>query len=120
MSLKLYYFIFISFFEITMLNAQPWLRREKNTGKNETIVIANAVFDEIKIDYTGDDFAEYFIFDMNEKLIRQGWFMNAVPVQYLVPGSYYLTVRTKDKVLKGEFLKLKPGNTMSMLPEKQE
>jgi hypothetical protein len=120
MILKLPTFIFISLFAITVANAQSFFKKEKTLKKNEIPLITNAVFDEIKIDSAGTDFAEYFIFDRNKKLIRQGWFMGAVPVQYLAPGNYFLTVRTKDEIFKRQFLKLKSGNSMSLLSQKRD
>jgi len=113
MRLKFYHTIFISFsfsfFLTTVSNAQPLrLKKEKPLKKNEISVITNPVFNEIKIAESGNDFAEYFIYGMDEKLIRQGWFLNAIPLQYIPPGSYLLTIRTKTEIFKKQFLKLKP------------
>ena len=53
----------------------------------------------------GTDFTEYFIYNENQKQVKQGWFLNFISIKWLPQGNYILQVNVKNKKIRSRFSK---------------
>ena len=91
------------------------IKSDESSKKDETIIIVNPVFNEIKVNKEGTDFSEYHIYDTYGKEVKQGWFLSVISVKPLPPGTYFLIIITRENKMKMQFLKLDSSDNLGSL-----